>query len=59
MDNFQYAEKVRRNIERIAKENGDTVLHSWVFDLQDGTCNVKAIIKTHEGNHGTIGWHIG
>ena len=58
MSALEYAEEVKANIERIAKESGDEVLHSWIFDLQDGTYNVKAIIRFKEGGSGTVGWNI-
>ncbi len=54
----QAAETVRESILRKAVESGDTVLHSWVHDLEDGSFNVAAIIKFHEGNTATIGINI-
>ena len=52
------AEEVRANIERVAAEAGDAVLHSWAHDLEDGSFNVAAIIRFKDGGTGTVGWNL-
>lgn len=51
------AEAIRKRILLIAEEVGDTVIHSWTHDLQDGSFNVAAIIETN-GKFTTVGWNI-
>lgn len=52
------SEEVRKRIVSLAHDFGDIVVHSWIFDCQDGSFNVKAIIETKDGSVETIGWNI-
>lgn len=53
------AEQVLAKLVASARGFGDEVIHAWVLDLQDGSFNVKMIMRFKEGNVGTVGLNVG
>lgn len=53
------AERIRLGLLEAARDLGHEVLHSWVFDFEDGSFNVKAIVRLPEGRGTTtVGYHV-
>lgn len=51
-------DKAKEIIRATAEEDGDTIIHMWDIDLQDGTSNVKAIIQPKTGSSFTTGVRV-